>query len=130
MLFFSAPPLKETMSILSSKFSFDFNSTIMKTTHFFETSPTAYALVSLLVLLFSTYCITTIRYSLQRISNRRYQGKEPSTLPYGVPGLGSAFGLIRNPHGFFKSIVKKVDRGEPLRMRLGLDHAYLILLEV
>lgn len=66
---------------------------------------TSYALAALVVLLFSTYCITTIRYSLQRLCNRRYQGKEPSTLPYGVPGLGSALGLIRNPHGFFKSIV-------------------------
>jgi len=78
----------------------------MTITHFLETSfPKMYALVAVLVLLFSTYCITTIRYWLQRSCNRRYQGKEPSTLPYGVPGLGSALGLIRNPHGFFKSIV-------------------------
>jgi hypothetical protein len=76
----------------------------MTITHFLETSPKMYALAAF-VLLFSTYCITTIRYSLQRFSDRRYQGKEPSTLPYGVPGLGSALGLIRNPHGFFKSIV-------------------------
>ncbi|KAH7198438.1 cytochrome P450 [Fusarium flagelliforme] len=99
----------------------------MTITHILETSPKMYyALAAVLVLLFSTYCITTIRYSLQRFSDRRYQGKEPSTLPYGIPGLGSALGLIQNPHGFFKSIVKRVDSGEPLRMRLGLDHAYLI----
>ena len=78
----------------------------MMITHLLEASPKTYALVAVLAfLLFSTYCITTIRYLLQRSCDRRYQGKEPSTLPYGVPGLGSALGLIRNPHGFFKSIV-------------------------
>lgn len=77
----------------------------MMITHFLGTSPRTYALAAVLVFLLSTYCITTIRYLLQRSRDRRYQGKEPSTLPYGVPGLGSALGLIRNPHGFFKSIV-------------------------
>ncbi|KAF5710523.1 cytochrome P450 monooxygenase 3A7 [Fusarium mundagurra] len=33
---------------------------------------------------------------------------------------------LRNPHGFFNAIVQKVDNGEPIRMRLGNVHAYLI----
>lgn len=58
-----------------------------------------------LVLLLSTHCFTTVRYSVQRFRDRRYRGKEPLTLPYTLPGVGSALNLITNPHGFFKSIV-------------------------
>lgn len=62
------------------------------------------AIVSGFFLLFSTYCFTTIRYFIQRSYDRRYRGKEPNTLPYILPGVGSALSLIKNPHGFFESI--------------------------
>ncbi|KAI9164115.1 Cytochrome P450 monooxygenase calL [Paramyrothecium foliicola] len=64
--------------------------------------------------------------SFNFLLKRRYRGKEPPTLPYVLPGVGSALSLIRNPHGFFDSIVRNVDDGEPIRMRLGNVHAYLI----
>ena len=59
------------------------------------------ALVSLL----STHCFTTARYLLQSFTDRRYKGKEPATLPYQLPGVGSALDLVKNPHGFFDSAV-------------------------
>lgn len=52
----------------------------------------------------STHCFTTLRYLIQSFSDRRFKGKEPPTLPYQLPGIGSALDLIRNPHGFFDSI--------------------------
>lgn len=62
-------------------------------------------ILATLLLLLLTHCFTTIRYSVQRFRNRRYQGKEPLTLPYILPGVGSALSLITNPHGFFNNIV-------------------------
>lgn len=58
-----------------------------------------------LALLLLTHCFTTIRYLVQRSYDRRFRGKEPLTLPYVLPGVGSALSLITNPHGFFDSIV-------------------------
>jgi ABC-type Fe3+ transport system permease subunit len=85
--------------VLKDMFNFD-----MMNATFLDASASTFALVALFLLL-STHCITTIRYSIQRFYDRRYKGKEPSTLPYVLPGVGSAISLIRNPHGFFKSIV-------------------------
>ncbi|KAF5001554.1 hypothetical protein FDECE_10902 [Fusarium decemcellulare] len=91
------------------------------------TSGTAFAIALIgVLLLLATHCFTTFRYSIQRFCDRRHLGKEPLTLPYALPGVGSALSLIRNPHGFFDSVVRKVDDGEPLRIRLGNVHAYLI----
>ncbi|RKK81088.1 hypothetical protein BFJ69_g4000 [Fusarium oxysporum] len=114
------PSLRMPSRVLKDMFDFD-----MMNAPFFNASASTIALVAVLLLL-STHCITTIRYSIQRFCDRRYQGKEPSTLPYVLPGVGSAPSLIRNPHGFFNSIVQKVENGEPIRMRLGNVHAYLI----
>ncbi|KAM5384726.1 hypothetical protein ACJA88_002573 [Fusarium oxysporum] len=114
------PSLRMPSRVLKDMFDFD-----MMDAPFFNASASTIALVAVLLLL-STHCITTIRYSIQRFCDRRYQGKEPSTLPYVLPGVGSALSLIRNPHGFFNSIVQKVENGEPIRMRLGNVHAYLI----
>lgn len=63
------------------------------------------AAVFLLVLVLSTHCFTTARYLIQSLSDRRYKGKEPTSLPYQLPGVGSALELVRNPHGFFNSAV-------------------------
>ncbi|KAM0222085.1 hypothetical protein ACHAPA_009664 [Fusarium lateritium] len=114
------PSLRMPSRVLKDMFNFD-----MMNATFLDASASIFALVALFLLL-STHCITTIRYSMQRFYDRRYKGKEPSTLPYVLPGVGSAISLIRNPHGFFKSIVQKFDNGEPIRMRLGNVHAYLI----
>lgn len=61
------------------------------------------AAVLILISLLSTHCFTTARYIIQSFTDRRYKGKEPSTLPYQLPGVGSALDLVRNPHGFFDS---------------------------
>ncbi|ENH66905.1 Cholesterol 7-alpha-monooxygenase [Fusarium oxysporum f. sp. cubense race 1] len=96
------PSLRMPSRVLKDMFDFD-----MMDAPFFNASASTIALVA-------------------RFCDRRYQGKEPSTLPYVLPGVGSALSLIRNPHGFFNSIVQKVENGEPIRMRLGNVHAYLI----
>ncbi|KAK3315645.1 cytochrome P450 [Apodospora peruviana] len=82
--------------------------------------------LGVLILLLSTHCFTTCRYLLQSFRNRRYKGKEPSSLPYQLPGIGSAFQLVTNPHRFFDSIANRIKDGEPVRLRLGNLHAYLI----
>jgi hypothetical protein len=93
------PSLRMPSRVLRDMFDFD-----MMNTPFFNASASSFALVAVLLLLL-THCITTIRYSVQRFCDRRHKGKEPSTLPYILPGVGSALSLIRNPHGFFNSIV-------------------------
>lgn len=93
------PSLRMPSRVLKDMFDFD-----MMNAPLFNVSASSIALVAVLLLL-STHCITTIRYSIQRFYDRRYRGKEPSTLPYVLPGVGSALSLIRNPHGFFNSIV-------------------------
>ncbi|KAM7198353.1 Cytochrome P450 [Rhypophila sp. PSN 637] len=82
--------------------------------------------VGVLILLLSTHVLTTFRYLFQSFRNRRYKGKEPSSLPYQLPGVGSALQLVTNPHGFFDSISNRIKDGEPVRLRLGNVHAYLI----
>ncbi|KAF5681670.1 cytochrome P450 monooxygenase 7B1 [Fusarium circinatum] len=96
------PSLRMPSRVLKDMFDFD-----MMNAPFFNASASIIALVA-------------------RFRDRRYKGKEPSTLPYVLPGVGSALSLIKNPHGFFNSIVQKIDNGEPIRMRLGNVHAYLI----
>ncbi|SPO01744.1 related to cytochrome P450 7B1 [Cephalotrichum gorgonifer] len=89
-------------------------------------TPVVQAAVFILILVLSTHCFTTARYLFQSFSDRRYKGKEPTSLPYQLPGVGSALQLVRNPHGFFDSVVRRVRDGEPIRIRLGNLHAYLI----
>lgn len=57
-------------------------------------------IILILLLLVSTHCLTTCRFVYQSLFDRRNQGKEPPTLPYSLPWVGSALQLIQNPHGF------------------------------
>ena len=49
-----------------------------------------------------TFLLTFLRFRLQCLGDRRFKGKEPPTLPYWIPFVGSALGMVRNPHGFYK----------------------------
>lgn len=57
-----------------------------------------------LLLMLATHCFTTIRFRIHHHYNRRHQGREPATIPYSIPGLGSALSWIQRPHDFFDSI--------------------------
>ena len=57
-----------------------------------------------IVVICSTYCFTTIRYLTQTLSTKPHSGQEPPTLPYTIPGVGSAWALIRAPHRFFDNL--------------------------
>jgi hypothetical protein len=61
------------------------------------------ALVIFLSILTSTFLFTNLRFRLQCLGDMRLKGKEPPTLPYWIPFVGSALGMVRNPHGFYKS---------------------------
>ena len=58
-------------------------------------------IIGVLLLLVSTRCVTTGRYVYQSLTDRRYQGKEPVTLPYSLPWIGSALQITQNTHKFY-----------------------------
>lgn len=63
---------------------------------------------SLLVILFglgiflvATYLFTLCRFYLTSGPKSRFEGKEPPTLPYWIPFVGSAIPMVTDPHKFF-----------------------------
>jgi hypothetical protein len=56
------------------------------------------------LVLISTHCFTTCRFVIQSLIDRRFQGKEPLTLPYSIPGVGNALQAIRNTHNFYEYV--------------------------
>lgn len=66
----------------------------------------SFALALGIILLLSTFCFTTIRYFIQcHALDRRYKGKEPATLPYWIPFVGSALHMIESPHNFLDQVL-------------------------
>ena len=60
------------------------------------------AVLAVILVLLSTHAFTTLRFRLGRRGNAgRYAGKEPPTLPYSIPWIGSAF-LMRDPHAMYE----------------------------
>lgn len=56
-----------------------------------------------LVLLSSTFLVTTCRYYIQtRFRDGRFKGLEPVTLPYWIPWIGSGLTVATNPHKFYE----------------------------
>ena len=55
------------------------------------------------VLLSSIYLITTFRFFVGSLVDRRYKGKQPLTLPYWIPYLGSALLMTNDAHSFYES---------------------------
>src|SRR5262245_53597203 len=75
------------------------------TPSFLPAAPLAYFAVLILpisILVF-TFLFTTLRFRLQRLDDGRFEGKEPPTLPYWIPFVGSAVEMSRNPNGFYKA---------------------------
>ncbi|KAI9783662.1 MAG: hypothetical protein M1839_003510 [Geoglossum umbratile] len=66
------------------------------------------ALVIFLSILTSTFLFTSLRFRLKCLGDMRLEGKEPPTLPYWIPFIGSSLGMMRNPHGFYKSAMFNV----------------------
>jgi hypothetical protein len=58
-----------------------------------------------ILLLVSTNCITTCRFAYQSLIDRRNQGKEPLTLPYSLPWIGSALQITQNTHSFYDYVM-------------------------
>jgi hypothetical protein len=52
-----------------------------------------------------TFVFTTSRFRVRSMlyESAKYQGREPPTLPYYIPWLGSTLFYLANPHGFMKS---------------------------
>lgn len=59
-----------------------------------------------LIVVLSTHCFTTARYYIHyHLIDHHNRGKEPLTLPYSLPWVGSAIYMIENPHGFFDHVL-------------------------
>ena len=50
----------------------------------------------------ATYLFTVCRFYAPRAVHSRCIGKEPPTVPYWIPFVGSAFAMISDPHKFFE----------------------------
>ena len=62
------------------------------------------AIVFLMTLLCcSTYLITTCRFFIGCLGDRRHKGKQPLTLPYWIPFLGSSIFMATNGHAFYET---------------------------
>jgi hypothetical protein len=62
------------------------------------------AIISIIILLFcSTYLVTTCRFFIGSLGDRRHKGKQPLTLPYWIPFLGSSIFMATNGHAFYET---------------------------
>lgn len=59
-------------------------------------------LLTALILIFSTYVFTKLRYLTSTLPGRS-QGKQPLTLPYWIPFIGSSILMTKNAHAFYES---------------------------
>jgi len=53
----------------------------------------------------STYLVTTCRFLIGSLSDRRHKGKQPLTLPYWIPFIGSSIFMATNGHAFYESVM-------------------------
>ena len=61
-----------------------------------------------IILLLSTYFLTTVRYLIKsHFLDRRFKGNEPATLPYWIPFIGSALDMIESTQLLGSSFVSK-----------------------
>ncbi|KAI9743465.1 MAG: hypothetical protein M1818_002777 [Claussenomyces sp. TS43310] len=74
-----------------------------------------------------TFLFTSLRFHLEQADGRRFTGTEPPTLPYFIPWIGSALEMIRDPHVFYQSTLRRSRDGRPARLRIGPIHMYLIM---
>ena len=78
------------------------NSLLKSTSHNLATLIIWYIFVGFVSIFGGTFLITTCRFHLGHITNPRNTGKEPPTLPYFIPWVGSALSMISDPHGFYE----------------------------
>lgn len=55
------------------------------------------------LLICSTYLVTTCQAFIGSLYDRRYKGKQPLTLPYWIPFLGSSIFMATNGHAFYET---------------------------
>lgn len=59
-------------------------------------------------LMSSTYVVTTCRFFIGSLINRQFKGKQPLTVPYWIPFMGSAIFMANDAHGFYESAVYRL----------------------
>ena len=103
--------------------SFAFRGTLLRISVFLS--------VAILAVLTTTWVVTTLNFR-RRLSNPQQDGekadKEPVTMPYAIPWLGSALSFLNEQGTFYDSILAQVGSTASMcTVRLGPEKSYIAL---
>src|SRR5436305_14580862 len=87
--------------------------------------------IAILAILATTWIVTTLKFRRRLLQSNRdgeKAGKEPVTLPYAIPWLGSALSFLNEQGQFYDYIHSRIGTAASMcTVRLGPEKSYIAL---